>query len=84
MPLWGKKPDILLKADSALAVPALTEKIEAKLTPERRRELKERYARLAAEHNRLEVAWHALAESHSDTSPHHRPLAEPLPRRSPG
>jgi acetolactate synthase-1/2/3 large subunit len=69
VPLWGRKPDILVKADSALAVPALTAIIEAKLTPERRRELKERYARLEAEHNRREVEWHDLAESHADYSP---------------
>jgi acetolactate synthase-1/2/3 large subunit len=69
VPLWSKKPDIQVKADSALAVPALTQQIEAKLTPERRRELKQRYARLAAEHSRLDGAWRALAESHSNRSP---------------
>jgi acetolactate synthase I/II/III large subunit len=69
VPLWGRKPDILVKADSALAVPALTAPIEAKLTPARRRELKERRTRLEAEHNCREVEWHALAESHADAFP---------------
>jgi acetolactate synthase-1/2/3 large subunit len=69
VPLWGRKPDILVKADSGMAVPALTAKIEAKLTPERRRELKKRYARLSAEHARLDGAWRSLADSHSNRSP---------------
>jgi acetolactate synthase-1/2/3 large subunit len=69
VPLWGRKPDILMKADSSLAVPSLTAKIEARLSPERRRELQERRARLEAEHNRREVEWHSLAESHSDAFP---------------
>ena len=69
VPLWGRKPDILIRADSAVAVPSLTAKIEAKLTPDKRRELKERYTRLESEHNHREVEWHDLAESHADYSP---------------
>lgn len=69
VPLWGRRPDIQVKADSSIAIPMLAEKIESKLTPERRRELKERYARLSAEHARLDKAWRSLAASHSGQRP---------------
>ncbi|MBN1161244.1 MAG: thiamine pyrophosphate-requiring protein [Dehalococcoidales bacterium] len=69
VPLWDKKPDILIKADSSHAIPALTEIIKKKLNIERRGQLKKRYEILAAEHNKLDGEWKALAESHTGKKP---------------
>ncbi|OGO32386.1 MAG: hypothetical protein A2Z29_02235 [Chloroflexi bacterium RBG_16_56_11] len=69
VPLWGKKPDILIRADSRQAVPALTGLIEGKLTAGRRKKLRERYALLEAEHNKLDNEWQALAKSHAGHKP---------------
>jgi acetolactate synthase-1/2/3 large subunit len=69
IPLWNKKPDILVKADSALAVPALTELIKEKLTAARKKELQTRFARLEKEHNKLAKEWQDVALSHATRSP---------------
>ncbi len=69
VPLWDKKPDMLIKADSSQAIPALTEIIKKKLTKERREQLKKRYETLAAEHNKLNGEWRRLAESHAAQKP---------------
>jgi acetolactate synthase I/II/III large subunit len=69
VPLWGKKPDILVKADSRLAIPALTKIIKEKLSPEKRAQLQKRYKLLEAEHIRLDGEWRALAMSQSNKKP---------------
>jgi acetolactate synthase-1/2/3 large subunit len=69
VPLWGKKPDILIKADSGLAIPALTEIIKRKITPEKRVQLQERYKLLAAEHKKLDGEWRELAIRQSNKKP---------------
>ena len=69
VPLWGKNPDILLKADSAQAIPALTAIIKKKLSAARREQLKKRSNLLAAEHKKLDGEWRAIAMSHADRSP---------------
>ncbi len=69
VPLWDKKPDILIKADSSQAIPALTEIIKKKLTPEKQQEFRKRFSRLEAEHNKLESEWRALAKSHAKRKP---------------
>jgi acetolactate synthase-1/2/3 large subunit len=69
VPLWGKKPNILLKADSSQAIPALNEIIKRNLTKTRRLQLRKRYKRLEAENNKLDGEWHALAMSHADRKP---------------
>ncbi|OGO00652.1 MAG: hypothetical protein A2Y90_02890 [Chloroflexi bacterium RBG_13_52_12] len=69
VPLWGKKPDIAMKADSAQAIPALTTLIKNKLSATRREQLKKRSNLLAAEHKKLDGEWRAMAMSHADRSP---------------
>jgi acetolactate synthase-1/2/3 large subunit len=69
VPLWGKKPDILIKADSSRAIPALTELIGQKLTGERREQLKKRHEQLAAEHEKLDSEWRSLAMGHANRRP---------------
>jgi acetolactate synthase I/II/III large subunit len=69
VPLWGRKPDIQMKADSARIIPALTDIIKRKLTPERRIQLQKRYKTLAAEHDKLAKEWQDKAKSHAECTP---------------
>ncbi len=69
VPLWGKRPEIQIKADSIQAIPALTEVIKQKLTAEKREQFKKRYQTLAAEHNKLDGEWRAIANSHAKVKP---------------
>jgi acetolactate synthase-1/2/3 large subunit len=69
VPLWDRKPDILVKADSSQAVPALTNIINDRLTEERRTRLRKRYKMLEEEHQKLDSEWRSLAMSHADTKP---------------
>jgi acetolactate synthase-1/2/3 large subunit len=69
IPLWGRKADILVKADSSLAIPALTKIIKRKLTKEKQEQLQKRYKRLETEHKKLDGEWRALAISQSTKRP---------------
>jgi acetolactate synthase-1/2/3 large subunit len=69
LPLWGKKPDILVKADSALAVPALTKIIKEKLSKEKTAQLKKRSKELATEHKKLNDEWRYTAVCESPKKP---------------
>jgi acetolactate synthase-1/2/3 large subunit len=69
VPLWSRRPDILVKADSSQAISALTEIIKRKLTGGRREQLRERYKLLAAEHEKLASEWRGLAVSHAERKP---------------
>jgi acetolactate synthase-1/2/3 large subunit len=69
VPLWGKPPDIAIKADSSQAIPALTAMIKKKLTAERREQLKQHVKTLEAEHNKLDGEWRTLAKSHAKVKP---------------
>jgi acetolactate synthase-1/2/3 large subunit len=69
VPLWERKPDILVKADSSRAIPALTGIINQKLTEEKRARLRKRYKLLEADHNKLDNEWQALAMGHSNRKP---------------
>jgi acetolactate synthase-1/2/3 large subunit len=63
------KPDIQIKADSSQAIPELTNIIMKQLTPEKRQRLQERYKAYAAEHEKLDSEWRALARSHAKVKP---------------
>ena len=69
VPLWGKSPDIAIKADSSQAIPVLTEIIKQKLTGERVKQLRKHYKILATEHDKLDNEWKALAKSHAKRKP---------------
>lgn len=69
VPLWGKKADILLKADSSRAIPALTAIIIRKMSAKNREQFQKRAQALKAEHNKLDGEWRALAMSHADRQP---------------
>ncbi len=69
VPLWGRQPDIQLKADSAQVIPILTSIIKKKVSAQRRTQLQERFKALAAEHKKLDAAWQARAASHASRTP---------------
>jgi acetolactate synthase-1/2/3 large subunit len=69
VPLWGRKADILIKADSNLAIAALTKIIKKKQTTEKIAQLRQRYELLEAEHEKLDAAWRTLAMSHAERKP---------------
>ncbi|HJX13499.1 MAG TPA: thiamine pyrophosphate-dependent enzyme, partial [Dehalococcoidales bacterium] len=69
VPLWGRKPDILIPADSHQAIPALTGILKRKLTAAGQKELKARAARLSAEHQERRKKWTAVAREHSRRKP---------------
>jgi acetolactate synthase-1/2/3 large subunit len=69
VPLWGRHPDILIKADSSPAIPALTKIIKQKLTAEKRAQLKERYQLLEVEHKTLDGEWRSQAMGQSSKKP---------------
>jgi acetolactate synthase-1/2/3 large subunit len=68
-PLWGRKPDILVRADSSRAIPALTKLIKQTLAPEKQEQLRQRYRVLKAEHEKLDSEWRALATRQSKNTP---------------
>ncbi len=68
-PLWGRKPDVLVKADSALVIPTLTGIIKEKLNKEKASQLKKRYKELAAEHKKLNDEWRYTAICQSGQKP---------------
>lgn len=69
VPLWGRRPDILIKADSAETIPALNRIINKKLTPEKRREFQARFKRLGAEQQGIRDKWQALAMEQASRRP---------------
>jgi acetolactate synthase-1/2/3 large subunit len=69
VPLWGRKPDILIKADSSLAIPALTKIVKEKLSDERQKQLRKRYKELAGDHKKLDDAWRNTAICQSSQKP---------------
>jgi acetolactate synthase-1/2/3 large subunit len=69
MPLWGKKPDILVKADSSQAIPSLNNIIQQKLSTARRQQLRTRFKKLDTEHKKLDTEWRTLAMSHAEREP---------------
>jgi acetolactate synthase I/II/III large subunit len=69
VPLWGRTPDIQLKADSAKAIPTLTALIKKRLTPAKRAQLQKRFKALAAEHDKLNEEWQDKAQNHASRTP---------------
>lgn len=69
VPLWNKKPDILVNGGSSRILPVLNGIIDGRLTSERKGVLRERYSRLEAEHKKLDEEWQALAQSHAARTP---------------
>ncbi|MGD1119150.1 MAG: thiamine pyrophosphate-dependent enzyme [Dehalococcoidales bacterium] len=68
-PLWGKKPDIQVKADSASAIPALTAAVKRTMTAKDRARLQQRAESLTAEHDKIQQDWRDIALSHAKRKP---------------
>lgn len=60
-PLWKRTPDLSILADSSTAVPALTDIITKKLTPDDEKRLKKRFEEYQKEHDRLGEKWRKRA-----------------------
>jgi acetolactate synthase-1/2/3 large subunit len=60
-PLWRRRADIQIEADSSEAIPALNEVIQQRLTLGQIDRLAERFRRLESEHKKLLGKWHARA-----------------------
>jgi acetolactate synthase I/II/III large subunit len=64
-PLWGRNATTYIEADSRQAIPALDKIIKQKLTPAKKAEFRERFARLEAAHLKQREAWLKLGKSSS-------------------
>ena len=68
-PLWGRGADIFIKADSREAIPALTEKIKNKLTPELKAGLQTRYRMLEEKYKKQREENRLSAKNKSSETP---------------
>ena len=69
VPLWERRPDIAIKADSNLAISILIDKLSEKITPEKKHQLRERFIKIEAEHGKTTNDWHSLASKQSGNRP---------------
>ncbi|MBN2074234.1 MAG: thiamine pyrophosphate-requiring protein [Dehalococcoidales bacterium] len=68
-PLWGRGADIFIKADSREAIPALTEIIKNKLTPELKAGLQKRYRILEEKYKKQREENRVAAKNKSSETP---------------
>ena len=69
MPMHFFPADILVEADSSKAIPALSEMVRKRVTPEQQLGFQTRTRRLQSEHEKLLDEWHELATSQSERKP---------------
>jgi len=67
--LWDRAADIFIEADSREAIPALTNIIRQRLTPEKSTQFRERFSQLESGHKKQQEEWHVLAMSRADQRP---------------
>ena len=68
-PLWGRDPDVLMEGDSRELLKALNRTVKEKVNSGGRAHYKERYARIAREHEKSKESWRTLARSYADRRP---------------
>jgi acetolactate synthase-1/2/3 large subunit len=68
-PLWDRRADILIEADSRRAIPLLKEMITRRITPDHRNRFRERFRRIAEEHKELEDKWRQQAKRDGEQGP---------------
>jgi len=68
-PLWARGANLCIQADSRRAIPALTQMIRGKATPEKRAELAARFASLQDEHTKLRDARLLAAPQNASKKP---------------
>jgi len=73
---FGKllKVDVPITADTALALPQLTEACRKVLTDARRQELQKRFEAIKLKHEALRKQWQTAADNAQDESPTHMPF----------
>lgn len=69
IPTWIFPIDLLVQADSSKAIPALSEMVRQRVTPEQRARLQARFKRLQSEHQELRDGWRELATSQAEQKP---------------
>jgi acetolactate synthase-1/2/3 large subunit len=69
IPLWNLPADILIEADSARAIPALTEKIRLLMGSQQQEKVATRSAQLEKEHHKQREEWKNLAMSKAHSKP---------------
>ena len=60
-PLWGRRADIIIEADSSRAIPVLNEMITRRLTPDHQDRFRARFTRVEDEHKRMRDKWRGKA-----------------------
>ena len=67
--LWGRGADIFLKADAREAIPALEKMLKDRISAEKKAELGERFARIAARNDKTRREWYTAALDQSKNEP---------------
>jgi acetolactate synthase I/II/III large subunit len=68
-PLWDRRADILIEADSSRAIPVLNEMIKRRLTPDHRDRFREHFTRIENEHKMLRDKWRQQAKRDGEHGP---------------
>lgn len=68
-PLWGRGANTFIKADSRQVIPALSQAIRQRLTPENRDFFRQRFVQLESVHKRWRVGWREMAVSKAKQKP---------------
>ncbi len=68
-PLWNKKADISIRADSGMAIPALTRIITGKLTPDRKALIRKHYMTIQDEHRKTHEEWRIAGKNAAGMKP---------------
>jgi acetolactate synthase-1/2/3 large subunit len=69
VPLWERRPEISVNADSNIAISKLIDILTEKISPEKKQQLKERFRKIEIEHNKINEDWRVLAMKQSENKP---------------
>lgn len=68
-PLWGRGATTFIKADSRDVIPALSETIRQRLTPEKQTLFQQRFTQLETAHKKQRAEWREIAASKANQKP---------------
>jgi acetolactate synthase I/II/III large subunit len=69
LPLWKRKPEVTIKADSSQVIPALNKILQKKMNPEKQTVISQRTEKLKLEHQKLRDDWKAMALNAASKKP---------------
>jgi len=69
LPMWVFPGDVLIAADSSKAIPALSEAVRQKMTPEQQAQCQARFRQLQEKHEQLRERWRQQAMRQADQKP---------------